>query len=71
MQTFSTRSSSKAIRAAEAIPSSASSSTMGHTATPIAASATSSGWNCASSAGSMPSEVLYPGHMPLRNDSMT
>jgi hypothetical protein len=31
---------------------------IGQTTTPIAASASSSGWNCASSAGSMPSPVL-------------
>ena len=58
MQTLSTRSSSEAIRAADASASSASSSTIGQTATPIAASASSSGWNCANSAGSMPSPVL-------------
>ena len=58
MQTFSTRASAAARRAAEASASSASSSTIGQTATPMAASASSSGWNCARSAGSMPSEVL-------------
>src|SRR5260221_2430384 len=41
--TLSTRSSADASRAAEASPSSASSSTMGHTATPIDARASSSG----------------------------
>src|SRR5678816_4163824 len=48
----------------------ASSSTIGQTATPIAASASSSGWNCAKSAGSMPSPVLYAAYSSLRNDSM-
>ena len=43
MQTLSTRSSSNAMRAADASPSSASSSVIGQTATPIAASAVSSG----------------------------
>ena len=71
MQTFSTRASPAASRAAEASASSASNSTIAHTATPIAASASSSGWNCAHSAGSIPSPVLYPGHSSLRNDSMT
>ena len=47
MHTFSTRWSSAASRAAEASASSASSSTIGQTTTPIAASASSSGWNCA------------------------
>ena len=46
MQTFSTRSSCGGDAAAEASASSASSSTIGQTATPIAASASSSGWNC-------------------------
>ena len=58
MQTFSTCSSAPAMRAAEASASSASSSIIGHTATPMAMSASSSGWNCARSAGSMPSLVL-------------
>jgi hypothetical protein len=43
MQTFSTLSFADAIRAAEASASSASSSTIGQTATPIAASESSSG----------------------------
>ena len=47
-----------AIRAAEASASSASSSTMGHTVTPMATSASSSEWNWASSACSMPAPVL-------------
>ena len=50
-----------AMRAAEASASSASSSTMGQTATPMAASASSSGWNCASSARSTPCSRLVAG----------
>src|SRR5437588_4704144 len=71
MQIFSTSSLPDAIRAADASPSSASSSVMGQTATPIAASARSSGWNCPRSAGSTPWPVLYPGQRSLRKDSMT
>ena len=58
MQTCSTSGSAAAMRAAAASASSASSSTIGHTATPMASSASSRGWNCASSAGSMPALVL-------------
>ena len=58
MATFWTSSSSDAICAAEASASSASSSIIGQTTTPIAASASSRGWNCASSAGSRPAPVL-------------
>ena len=52
------RVSAAARRAAEASASSASSSVMGQTVTPRHASASSSGWNCASKAGSTPSPVL-------------
>ena len=45
-------------RAADAIASSASSSTIGHTATPSAPSASSSSGNCASSSGGTPALVL-------------
>src|SRR6266516_2409076 len=71
MQTFSTLASAEAMWAAEASASSASSSIMGHTATPMAARAASSGWNCASSPGSMPAPVLYSDQSALRKDSMT
>ncbi len=47
-----------AASAADASASSASSSTMGQTRTPMASSASSSGWNCASRTGSTPSPVL-------------
>ena len=50
--------SSAARCAADARASSASSSTIGHVVTPIATSDSSSGWNCAHNAGSMPSPVL-------------
>ena len=53
-----TAGSAAAMRAAEARASSASSSIIGHTATPIASSASSSGWNCAHKARSIPSPVL-------------
>ena len=71
MQTFSTRGSAAARRAADASASSASSSTIAQTVTPMAVSASSSGWNCRQSARSMPSPVLYPGQSSLRKDSMT
>ena len=58
IQIFWTAASSDARLAAEARASSASSSVMGHTATPMDASASSSGWNCARSARSTPSPVL-------------
>ena len=59
------------LAAADASPSSASSSIMGQTATPIARSASSRGWNCASSTGSIPAPVLYSGQRSFRNDSIT
>ncbi len=71
ISTRSTRGSSAAIRAAAASASSASSSTIAHTITPRARRASSSSGNCASSSGSTPALVLYPGHMSLRNDSIT
>jgi hypothetical protein len=71
MQTFCTASFSALILAAEASASSASSSTIGQTATPMAASASSSGWNCLRSARSTPWLVLYPGQRSFRKDSMT
>jgi hypothetical protein len=71
MQTLCTLASCAARCTADAIASSASSSTIGQTATPIADSACSSGSNCAFSAGSTPAPVLYPGHRSFRNDSIT
>src|SRR5947208_297195 len=57
--------------AAPARASSASSSTIGQTFTPIACSASSSKGNCDMSRGSTPSPVLYLGQRLFRNDSMT
>src|SRR5205814_6196174 len=57
--------------ATEASASSASSSTIGNTTTPIASSASSTTGNCASSVSGTPADVLYVGHISLRDDSMT
>jgi hypothetical protein len=58
IRTRATRGSAAATAAAAASASSASNSTIGNTTTPIADSACSSGWNCPSSAASMPAPVL-------------
>ena len=71
MTTRSTLESAAATLAALASPSSASTSTIAHTATPNARQRVLDTGNCASSTGSMPALVLYPSYRSLRNDSTT